>query len=118
MLCIPRVTQTNIITHIKGKRCGQPQNSIPELYRSKLLSCHELNQTVTDLKTVFKILFCLPFKTDRRYSQLRRLTSSSCRGLWPLSKAFFAPRHFFFFFFAVFAYFRPFLVFSSNLSNF
>ena len=43
-----------------------------------------------------------------RYSQLFLCYSSSCGGLQPVAKAFYA----------VFVYLRPFLVFSSNISNF
>ena len=38
----------------------------------------------TELKSIF------PFIITRRYSPLRKLTSSSCGGLWALAKAFFA----------------------------
>ena len=58
------------------------------------------------------------FTQTRRYSPLRRLSSCSCGGLWPLSVAFFCPagnkKNYVYFF----AYFRPFLVFSRNLSTF
>ena len=53
----------------------------------------------------------------RRYSPLRRLNSSSCRGLRPLAEAFFCPLGQKRAFYAGFAYFRHFLVFSSNLSK-
>ena len=49
-----------------------------------------------------------PLNTTRRYSPLRGLTYSSCGGLRPSAEAFHA----------VSAYFRQFLVFTSNLSNF
>ena len=47
-----------------------------------------------------------------------RAISSSCGGLWPLTEAFFLPLGKLRDFCAVFAYFGPFLVFGSNLSNF
>ena len=44
----------------------------------------------------------------KRYSLLCGLSSHSCGGPWTLAEAFYA----------VFAYIRPFFVFSSNISNF
>ena len=49
-----------------------------------------------------------PVEDTARYAGF---TSSSCGGLRPPAEAFFA-------LFAVLAYFRPFFMFSSNLSNF
>ena len=54
------------------------------------------------------------FTNTRRYSLLRKLTYRS----FGRSRGFFCPTRKKTAFYAVFAYFRPFLVFSSNLSNF
>ena len=53
------------------------------------------------------------FRYTRRYSPLRGLTSSFCGWLRPLAKAFKEP-----FTLLFWLCFRPFLVFSSNLSKF
>ena len=56
----------------------------------------------------------LKYKSPVWYSPLHRLTSRSCRGLRPLTKAFSGQKRAFN---AVCAYFVPFLVFGSSLRN-
>ena len=64
------------------------------------------------------ILHFLYLKGTRRYSPLDRLSSSSCKMLWPSAKAFFALQAKKNALYAVLAYFRSFMVFCSNLKNF
>ena len=71
------------------------------------INCHKLWKTLVSpfypTHSETKI-----WSPTRRYRQLRGLASSSCGGLRPTAEAFYA----------VFPYFRPCLVFSSNLSKF
>ena len=70
-------------------------------------------------------VICVPFKYTRRYSLLRGLTSSSCKGLRPPAEAFFALRakkELYMLFWLTLGHFWCSVVtsvtFSSNLSNF
>ena len=88
--------------------------SLPVINKPDMTDCPEF----WPQKTIFTSLNDPSLIATRRYSPLRGLTSSSCGGLRPTAEAFFALPAKKRVFYAVFAYFRPFLVFSSNFSNF
>ena len=99
--------------------CGTWSNNISMHFLYSIVFCHWQHWIVVPLvnPTIFNPPLYIVI-TTRRYSPLRGLTSSSFGGLWRRDEAFFVLRANKKAFYAVFTYFRPFFVLSSNLSNF